>query len=87
MQRQDLEITEIAETCAEIVKRDANATLGQAVETAGRAVEIGDKRLLGNFKGQAPCRETRIGQHRQQILAKGAIEQVHGGDIERKAQV
>ena len=87
MQRQQLEVAEVAEPRAEIVKRDPHALRGQCPQHCGGLSGIAQQHLLGHFQRQPPRRKARLRQQLRKLACIVSAGEIVRGDVERQPQI
>src|SRR4029077_20265111 len=81
--RQVLEVEQRRVAGAEVVERDAYAVLGQPAQVLGRAVEVGDERVLGDLDGQLGRAQTAAADRRPHGRHQRGADDVRRGDVDR----
>ncbi len=87
MQREQLEVAEVAEACAEIVERDPHSPRGQAFQRQRSLGHIGQQHLFGHFQRQPFGRKAAGRNQIGEFAGETAMGQIVRCDVQRQPQV
>ncbi len=85
--RENLEVSEVAEACAKVVERDQDIQHLELLQDAADAVEVGQEHLLGDFQRDARKRKSYAFGKLRELDGEIVRRKVRRSDIDGKAQV